>query len=133
MVWPIDSSGTPTTNNDLMKDRSEPEMVQQRSLFLRPFLLAAILQYVDYFQTWALVSRYGVGVEGNPLARLTWNTPWGWMIKLLIVPAVLVIVEFHPWFQSYKERGLYGTLILAISVVVVGVGFYFILSRIVVQ
>src|SRR5213594_1990938 len=97
-------------------------MVQQRSLFPLPFMLAAILQYVDYFQTWALVSRYGLVVEGNPLARLTWNTPWGWMIKLLIVPAVLVIVESHPGLDSYKASGLYGPLIAHLPVVVVRVG-----------
>jgi Domain of unknown function (DUF5658) len=116
-----------------LNDGGEIEIVQQRSLFLRPFLSSAILQYVDYLQTWVLVSRYGIGVEGNPLARLTWNTPWGWIIKLLIIPAILIIVEFHPWFQSYKDRGIYGTLILALSVIAVGVGFYYILIKIVFQ
>lgn len=115
----------------MLRGRVEDRTVHQRRLIPHPFLLAAILQYVDYFQTQAIVSRFGIGVERNPLARLTWDTPLGWIIKLLIVPTILVIVEFHPWLQSYKDRSLYGITILAVSVFVVGIGFYAFLTKIV--
>jgi len=117
----------------VLRDRVEEGTVNRRSRIPHPFLLAAILQYADYFQTWTLVSRFGIGVEGNPFARLTWDTPWGWIIKLLIVPATLMIVEFHPSLQSYKDRSLYGMIVLVTSLIVVGIGFYAVLSKIILQ
>ncbi|MEE1084289.1 MAG: DUF5658 family protein [Paludibacteraceae bacterium] len=51
-----------------------------------------ILNIIDYFQTIYAVSLAGIGVEANPIGRIMLESGYGWIVKLIVVPIVLIIL-----------------------------------------
>ena len=55
-------------------------------------IIVAILNVVDYVQTFYAIQSFGVGIEANPIGRFLFEHNCAYMTKLILVPIALVII-----------------------------------------
>ncbi len=80
-------------------------------------ILIYILNLIDYWQTMYAIRLYGIGVEINPIARFLLETNCGWVVKFIIMPILLTIVDILVRTDRKMDWVVYAALVWYIAIV----------------
>lgn len=89
-------------------------------------IIIYLLNLVDYWQTTLAISLCGIGVELNPIARFLIENDYGWVVKIIVFAALLVVMGF---LVHKIPSQIYMIYVLAIVFCIVVIHNFIMLTR----